>query len=124
MSSDSGVPTTFLLTSFYWDNLIRFGMGPKPAGDGTSADDHHRADARLLRVLAQTEAREVDLAAVHESSSATRSASQSDHTYSSVIRCASRYDRQLPSSTDVAARALRTTALPPRRRATRAGAPA
>jgi hypothetical protein len=95
MSSDSGVPTTFLLTSFYWDNLIHFGMGPKPAGDGTSADDHHRADARLLRVLAQTEAREIDLAAVHESSSATRSASQSDHTYSSVIRCTSRYDRQL-----------------------------
>lgn len=24
-----GVPTTFLLTSFYWDNMISFGMGPK-----------------------------------------------------------------------------------------------
>ncbi len=23
-----GVPTTFLLTSFYWDNFIHFGMGP------------------------------------------------------------------------------------------------
>ena len=31
---DSGVPTTFLLTSFYWDNLIHFGMGPKPGPDG------------------------------------------------------------------------------------------
>jgi uncharacterized protein YbjT (DUF2867 family) len=31
---DSGVPTTFLLTSFYWDNLIHFGMGPKRAADG------------------------------------------------------------------------------------------
>jgi len=31
---DAGVPTTFLLTSFYWDNLIHFGMGPKPSGDG------------------------------------------------------------------------------------------
>jgi uncharacterized protein YbjT (DUF2867 family) len=31
---DSGVPTTFLLTSFYWDNLIFFGSGPKPAADG------------------------------------------------------------------------------------------
>jgi uncharacterized protein YbjT (DUF2867 family) len=30
----SGVPTTFLLTSFYWDNLIYFGMGPKPGADG------------------------------------------------------------------------------------------
>lgn len=29
-----GVPTTFLLTSFYWENLIYFGMGPKKASDG------------------------------------------------------------------------------------------
>ncbi len=32
-----GVPTTFLLTSFYWDNFIYFGMGPKPGPDGTLA---------------------------------------------------------------------------------------
>ena len=32
---DAGVPTTFLLTSFYWENLIHFGMGPKPGPDGT-----------------------------------------------------------------------------------------
>ena len=32
--AESGVPTTFLLTSFYWDNLISFGMGPKPGADG------------------------------------------------------------------------------------------
>jgi uncharacterized protein YbjT (DUF2867 family) len=31
---EAGVPTTFLLTSFYWDNLIHFGMGPKAAADG------------------------------------------------------------------------------------------
>ena len=31
---DAGVPTTFMLTSFYWDNLIHFGMGPKPGADG------------------------------------------------------------------------------------------
>ncbi len=31
---ESGVPTTFLLTSFYWENLIHFGMGPKPGADG------------------------------------------------------------------------------------------
>ncbi len=30
----SGVPTTMLLTSFYWDNLIGFGMGPKQGADG------------------------------------------------------------------------------------------
>lgn len=29
-----GVPTTFLLTSFYWDNMIFFGMGPKRGPDG------------------------------------------------------------------------------------------
>jgi uncharacterized protein YbjT (DUF2867 family) len=32
--TDLGVPTTFLLTSFYWENLIHFGMGPKRATDG------------------------------------------------------------------------------------------
>jgi uncharacterized protein YbjT (DUF2867 family) len=34
---EMGVPTTFLLTSFYWDNLIYFGMGPKKGPDGTLA---------------------------------------------------------------------------------------
>jgi uncharacterized protein YbjT (DUF2867 family) len=28
------LPVTYLLTSFYWDNLINFGMGPKRAADG------------------------------------------------------------------------------------------
>lgn len=32
--TDYGVPTTFLLTSFYWDNFIYFGMGPKRGPDG------------------------------------------------------------------------------------------
>ena len=32
-----GVPTTCFLTSFYWDNLIHFGMGPKPGPDGVLA---------------------------------------------------------------------------------------
>jgi uncharacterized protein YbjT (DUF2867 family) len=35
--TDLGVPTTNLLTSFYWDNLIHFGMGPKPGEDGVLA---------------------------------------------------------------------------------------
>ncbi|MCW5943241.1 MAG: NmrA/HSCARG family protein [Fimbriimonadaceae bacterium] len=30
----AGVPTTYLLTSFYWDNLIHFGMGPALGPDG------------------------------------------------------------------------------------------
>jgi uncharacterized protein YbjT (DUF2867 family) len=32
-----GVPTTFLLTSFYWDNLIYFGAGPQRGPDGVLA---------------------------------------------------------------------------------------
>lgn len=32
--SEAGVPTTYLLTSFYWDNLIHFGLGPRRAEDG------------------------------------------------------------------------------------------
>ena len=34
MFSERGIPTTFLLTSFYWENLIHFGMGPKRGEDG------------------------------------------------------------------------------------------
>ena len=30
-----GVPTTFMLTSGYWENLIAFGWGPQRAPDGT-----------------------------------------------------------------------------------------
>ena len=29
-----GLPVTFLYASFYWDNLIHFGMGPKRGPDG------------------------------------------------------------------------------------------
>lgn len=32
-----GVPTTFLLTSFYWENFIMFGMGPVRGEDGKLA---------------------------------------------------------------------------------------
>src|SRR5256714_5193166 len=32
--SQLGVPTTFLVTSFYWENFIHFGMGPKKGADG------------------------------------------------------------------------------------------
>ena len=35
--TELGVPTTFLLTSFYWENLIYFGMGPKRGADGKLA---------------------------------------------------------------------------------------
>ncbi|HEV7329612.1 MAG TPA: NmrA/HSCARG family protein [Flavisolibacter sp.] len=32
--TDLGVPTTFLRASFYWDNFIHFGSGPKKGPDG------------------------------------------------------------------------------------------
>lgn len=32
--AELGVPTTYLLTSFYWDNFIYFGMGPQRGEDG------------------------------------------------------------------------------------------
>ena len=32
--TERGVPTTFLLTSFYWDNFIHFGMEPKRDAEG------------------------------------------------------------------------------------------
>ncbi len=35
--TELGVPTTFLVTSFYWENLIYFGMGPKKGADGKLA---------------------------------------------------------------------------------------
>jgi hypothetical protein len=35
--TEIGVPVTFLLTSFYWDNLIYFGMGRKRDADGKLA---------------------------------------------------------------------------------------
>src|SRR5215213_4094673 len=34
---ERAVPTTFLLTSFYWDNLIYFGAGPQRGPDGVLA---------------------------------------------------------------------------------------
>jgi uncharacterized protein YbjT (DUF2867 family) len=50
---EAGVPTTFLLTSFYWDNLIHFGMGPKPTGDGRLAFTLPMADRKLAGIAAE-----------------------------------------------------------------------
>lgn len=49
----AGVPTTFLLTSFYWDNLVHFGMGPKPGPDGTLAITMPMGNARLPGIAAE-----------------------------------------------------------------------
>jgi uncharacterized protein YbjT (DUF2867 family) len=44
---DLGVPTTFLLTSFYWENLIYFGAGPKKGTDGKLAITYPMGDKKL-----------------------------------------------------------------------------
>ena len=42
-----GVPTTFLLTSFYWENMIFLGMGPKKGPDGQLALTLPMGDKKL-----------------------------------------------------------------------------
>jgi uncharacterized protein YbjT (DUF2867 family) len=42
-----GVPTTFLLLSFYWENLIFFGMEPKKGPDGRLAITLPMGDKKL-----------------------------------------------------------------------------
>ncbi len=49
---DAGVPTTLLNTSFYWENLIYFGMGPQPGPDGTLAITFPLGDAKLAGIAA------------------------------------------------------------------------
>lgn len=50
---DAGVPTTFLLTSFYWDNLIHFGMNPQRGADGTLGFVLPMGDRRLSGIAAE-----------------------------------------------------------------------
>lgn len=51
--ADAGVPTTFLLTSFYWDNFIHFGMGPKKGPDGKLAITFPMGDKKLPGIAAE-----------------------------------------------------------------------
>jgi len=48
-----GVPTTFLLTSFYWDNFIHFGMGPKADQTGNLAITFPMGDRKLPGIAAE-----------------------------------------------------------------------
>lgn len=50
---DLGPPTTFLLTSFYWDNFIYFGMGPKKGPDGKLAITMPMDDKKLPGIAAE-----------------------------------------------------------------------
>ncbi len=51
--TDLGVPTTFLLASFYWENLIYFGMGPKKGPDGKLAITYPMGDKRLPGIASE-----------------------------------------------------------------------
>jgi uncharacterized protein YbjT (DUF2867 family) len=44
---DLGVPTTLLLTAYYWDNLIYFGAGPQRGPDGVLAITFPMDDKKL-----------------------------------------------------------------------------
>jgi uncharacterized protein YbjT (DUF2867 family) len=51
--TEAGLPVTFLLTSFYWDNLIYFGSGPKRAPDGMLHLTLPMGDALLPGIAAE-----------------------------------------------------------------------
>jgi uncharacterized protein YbjT (DUF2867 family) len=48
-----GVPVTYMLTSFYWDNLIYGGMGPKKGADGKLELTLPMGDKRLAGIAAE-----------------------------------------------------------------------
>jgi uncharacterized protein YbjT (DUF2867 family) len=51
--TELGVPTTFLLTSFYWENLINFGMAPQKGPDGKLAFTLPMGDKKLASIAAE-----------------------------------------------------------------------
>ena len=51
--TDAGVPTTFLLTSLYWDNFIYLGMGPKKGADGKLVITFPIGDKKLPGIAAE-----------------------------------------------------------------------
>jgi uncharacterized protein YbjT (DUF2867 family) len=50
---EAGVPTTYLIASFYWENLIYFGLGPKKGPDGKLALTYPMGDKKLAGVAAE-----------------------------------------------------------------------
>src|SRR5680860_1056180 len=49
----AGLPVTFLRTSFYWDNFIYFGMGPKKGEDGNYYITFPMDDKKLAGMAAE-----------------------------------------------------------------------
>ncbi len=50
--TDLGFPVTLLNTSFYWDNFIYFGLGPKKGADGKLAITFPMGDKKLPGIAA------------------------------------------------------------------------
>jgi hypothetical protein len=50
--TDLGLPVTFLLTTFYWDNAIYFGMGPQKGPDGKLAITFPTGDKKIAGIAA------------------------------------------------------------------------
>ena len=48
-----GLPVTLLRTSFYWENLIHFGMGPKRGADGKLAITFPMGDRKLPGIASE-----------------------------------------------------------------------
>ena len=48
-----GVPTTFMLASYYWENLIYFGMGPKKGEDGKYSITFPMGDKKMAGIAAE-----------------------------------------------------------------------
>jgi uncharacterized protein YbjT (DUF2867 family) len=51
--TDLGVPTTFLLTSFYWENLIFWGSGPQRGDDGVLYLTFPLGDKKMPSIAAE-----------------------------------------------------------------------
>jgi uncharacterized protein YbjT (DUF2867 family) len=51
--AELGVPTTYLLTAFYWDNFIHFGMGPTRGEDGKLAITLPLGNAKMPSIAAE-----------------------------------------------------------------------
>ncbi len=50
---EAGVPTTFLHASFYWDNFIYFGAGPKKGADGKLALTLPIGESKMAGIAAE-----------------------------------------------------------------------
>jgi uncharacterized protein YbjT (DUF2867 family) len=48
-----GLPVTYLVTSFYWDNLYSFGLGPKTGTDGVYSWAFPMGDKRMAGIAAE-----------------------------------------------------------------------